>query len=136
MITQLLKAKWVGQKQIVNQIYCIINTNQDTTETWTLYMNITTRRTVEKGGTSFLSNGNRKILIISTSSNKNGNDTRTSPAFGYEFIEKDKPVGALQYFGGGVFGANKNIVWIHNDQNSKMKLILAAAMTSVLQLKN
>ena len=112
------------------------NINQDTTETWILFMNITTGSTVEEGGIAFLTNGARKIFIISTSSNKNGSDSRTLPALGYELFENEQAVCALQYFGGGAFGMNKNIIWIHDSLDSKMKLILAAAMTSVLQLKN
>jgi hypothetical protein len=30
---------------------------------------------------------------------------------------------------------NKNIVWLQNGLDAKMKLILAAAMTAVLQIK-
>jgi hypothetical protein len=113
-----------------------ININQNTSETWTLYINVTTGSTVDDGGTAFITNGERKIFIISTSSNKNDTDSRMFPALGYEFFENEQAVCALQYFGGGAFGMNKNIVWIHDNLDSEMKLILAAAMTSVLQLKN
>jgi hypothetical protein len=42
----------------------------------------------------------------------------------------------VQYFGGGAFGFNKNIVWIKSELEPRMKLILSAAMTSLMQLKN
>jgi hypothetical protein len=75
-------------------------------------------------------------LITPTSSNKNGDDKRLLPAMGYEFIENGQSICALQYFGGGTLGANKNIVWLRKSANAKMDLILAAAMTAILQLKN
>lgn len=137
--TELFAGFYIGDDELLlnsRNFTAFININQDTTETWTLYMNITTGSTVNDGGTAFLTNGERKIFIISTSSNKNGTDSRKFPALGYEFFENEQPVCALQYFGGGAFGMNKNIVWIHDNLDSKMKLILAAAMTSLLQLKN
>lgn len=137
--TELFAGFYIGDDEVLldsRNFTAFINLNQDTTEIWILYMNVTTGNTVDNGGTAFLTNGERKIFIISTDSNKNGTDSRTFPALGYEFFENEQPVCALQYFGGGAFGMNKNIVWIHDNLNSEMKLILAAAMTSVLQLKN
>jgi len=42
-------------------------------------------------------------------------------------------LGAVQFYGGGIAGLNKNIIWIHRGLETKMKLMLAAAMTAVLQ---
>ena len=137
--TELFTGFYIGDDEVLldsRNFTALININNGTTETWTLYMNVTTGNTVDDGGTAFLSNGERKIFIISTDSNKNGTDSRTLPALGYEFFENEQAVCALQYYGGGVFGMNKNLVWIQDSLDSEMKLILAAAMTSVLQLKN
>ena len=136
---ELFPYLFVGENNILLNacnFTAFINLNQDTTETWSLLMNITSGSNIEDGGYAFLTNGRRKIFINSVSSNKNGSDSRILPALGYEFVEKDKPVCALQYYGGGTFGMNKNIVWIHDKLDSKMKLILATAMTSLLQLEN
>ncbi len=112
-----------------------ITLNQDTSETWVLLMNIT--RGSNAGGKYDvqLTNGERKIVVIPTTSNKNGADTRSLPALGYEFIENGQSVAALQYYGGGALGMNKNIVWLHNSLDAKIKLILAAAGTAILQIK-
>ena len=75
------------------------------------------------------------MFVTPTSSNKNGSDTRSLPALGYEFIENDQSLSALQYYGGGAFGLNKNIIWINKSVDEKMKLILAAAGTAILQIK-
>jgi hypothetical protein len=82
-----------------------------------------------------LTNGIRKFLIFSASSDKNGNDKRKIPAQGYELRENNRAVLALQYYGGGMLGMNKNMVWINNTQQPKMQLILAAAATAIMQLK-
>ena len=121
--------------QETNNFSAFITINNDSTETWALLMNVNYgQNTVEKYE-AFLTNGDRRIAITPTSSNKLGTDNRPWPALGYEFIENGESIGALQYFGGGLLGVNKNIVWLHKDVPEKMKLVLAAAMTSVLQIK-
>jgi len=112
-----------------------LNINRDTTDTWVLLMNSEWGSESENTGNAILTNGNRKFLIFSASSNKNGSDKRKIPAQGYELRENDHAVLALQYYGGGMLGMNKNMVWIDNTQDPKMKLILAAAATAIMQLK-
>ena len=112
-----------------------ITINGDTSETWALFMNVTRGSNTEGNYEAFLTNGERKIFLSPASSNKNGGDTRSLPALGYEFIENGQSLSALQYYGGGLLGMNKNIVWMRNTSDEKMKLILAAAMTAVLQIK-
>ena len=109
--------------------------NADTTETWALFMNITSGSNSRGSYNAFLTNGERKIFLFPATSNKNGGDTRSLPALGYEFIENDQSLSALQYYGGGAFGLNKNIIWINKSVDEKMKLILAAASTAILQIK-
>ena len=84
---------------------------------------------------AFLRNAEQIINIISISSNKNGNDSRMLPALGYEFVENGQSLCAMQYYGGGAMGYNKNIVWLKSGLEPRMKLILAAARTSLMQLK-
>jgi hypothetical protein len=112
-----------------------ININRDTTDTWILIMSRELGSESKNTGNAMLTNGTRKFLIFSASSNTNGTDKRNFPAKGYELREDDHAVLALQYFGGGVMGYNKNLVWIENTQEPKMKLILAAAATAIMQLK-
>jgi hypothetical protein len=112
-----------------------ITINRDTTDTWVLLMNSEWNSESENTGNAMLTNGVRKFLIFSASSKTNGTDKRNFPAQGYELIENEIAVLALQYYGGGAMGFNKNIVWIDNTQDSKMKLMLAAAATAIMQLK-
>lgn len=112
--------------------------NQD--ETWTLVMKTTQGSEVAYEDEAFLTNGERLITIIPVSSKK---DTKNRsqlgvllylPAKGYEFIENNQSLCAMQYYGGGVLGTNKNIVWLKSDLDSNMKLIYAAAMTAIMQI--
>jgi hypothetical protein len=112
-----------------------ISINGDTSETWALFMNITRGSNSHANYDAFLTNGERKIFLIPTTSNKNGGDKRSLPALGYEFVENDQSFSALQYYGGGVLGLNKNIIWINKNADEKMKLVLAAASTAILQIK-
>jgi hypothetical protein len=111
-----------------------ITINGDTSEIWALFMNIV-KGTNTHMYDALLTNGERKIFVSPASSNKNDGDVRSMPALGYEFIENGQSLSALQYYGGGMMGMNKNIVWIHNGLDEKTKLILAAASTAILQMK-
>ena len=111
-----------------------LSSNRD--KNWKLFLLITSGSETEFKNEGALIYGDRVILINLVSSNLNGNDKRWFPALGYEFVENDKAICAVQYFGGGSFGLNKNIIWIDSKLNQKMKLILAATMTAILQVKS
>ena len=111
-----------------------ITINRDTTETWTLYIGDTSGRDSEGTHEAFLTNGERRILLSLASSNKNAYDFRGSPAFGYEFVGNGQPLCALQYYGGSYDFTQ--VVWMHRSLEARMKLILAAAMTAVLQVRS
>ena len=55
------------------------------------------------------------------------------PARGYQFREGEQTLSAIQYLGGGMLGMNKSIVWLHKGLDEDTKLVLAAAMTALLQ---
>jgi hypothetical protein len=122
--------------QATQNFSAYITINGDTSEIWALLMNIIGGSNAQGTYDALLTNGERKIFVTPASSNKNGSDTRSYPALGYEFIENGQSISAVQYFGGGALGYNKNIVWIHNGPDEKVKLILAAASTAILQMKS
>lgn len=110
-----------------------ITTSENVTDTWVLVLKLNQGSEIVNKQEAFLTNGERMISIIPISSNDSGKDTRAYPALGYEFTENEKPLCAMQYYGGGALGNNKNIVWLPTNLEPRMKLILAAAMTSLLQ---
>lgn len=112
-----------------------ININGDTTDTWVLMVNSERGTESNNTGNGMLTNGTQSFKIVPASSNKNGTDKRLLPAEGYELLENDLSAMALQYYGGGALGLNKNKVWIDNRLDPKIKLILAAAATALMQLK-
>jgi hypothetical protein len=83
--------------------------------------------------TSVLLGKENEILIFPASSNINNSDKRMFPALGFELFENDQACAAVQYYGGGAFGANKNIVWLRDDLDNRRKLIVAAALTTIMQ---
>ena len=128
----------VGEDKVLidsENFSALITVNEDTTDTWFLILNVSSGEQVEDRRTAYFSNGKRMIHLMPLTSNKKGEDNRAIPALGYEFIEPGKSLCAVQYYGGGMMGSNKNIIWLHNDLDQRMKLILAAAMTAVLQIK-
>lgn len=135
---EVLPNFFVGNNELLketNNFTALININGDTTDTWALLINLVAGTETEGKyrNESMLTNGTRKIFLVPVTSNKNGDDKRKIPAYGYELIENELALGAVQFYGGGIAGLNKNIIWIHRSLETKMKLMLAAAMTAVLQ---
>ncbi len=112
----------------------VITTGVDDPETWALFMALAGPEEVGQERKASLSNGKREIEIIATSSNKLGTDPRDLPALGWQFIEDQRALCALQYDGGGLIGALKKTIWIDSRLDPRTKLVLAAAMTSLLQI--
>lgn len=110
-----------------------ISTSDNVTDTWVLTLKIDQGSEIDNKQEAFLTNGERIIFITPISSNDSSRDPRMFPALGYELIEDGQPLCAMQYYGGGALGYNKNIVWLSTHLEPRMKLILAAAMTSLLQ---
>ena len=113
----------------------IITVKGDTSNTWALLMNGSGTIDTAARYEEYLVTGDRKVLLSPVTSNKNNDDKRTLPAFGYEFSEGGRAVSALQYYGGGLLGRNRIFVWIDKRLEAKTKLVLSAAMTAVLQLR-
>lgn len=135
---KLIAFYYVGENELLlnkHNFSATIFLNKDTSNLWLLYMNRETGSQSKNSGTAFMTNGKRKILIISASSNKNGTDSRTFPAMGYEFTENEQTLSAIQYYGGGMFGLNKGLVWLDNRLDSQLKLILSSAMTALLHMQ-
>lgn len=120
-----------------NSFSAFITINKDTTDVWSLVM------TTFKGSDvndhhqpiALLTNGEREIFIVPITSNENGQDKRMFPACGYELKEDGRGLAAVQFYGGGTMGMNKNIVWLPQFAEPKMRLLLAAALTAILQTK-
>ena len=57
------------------------------------------------------------------------------PARGYEFWDAGRSIGAVQYYAGGALGLNKNVVYLRRDIDPQAKLLLASAMTAIMEYK-
>ena len=135
---EILPHVYSGNNEVLRQarnFSAFITINNDTANMWALLMNVVRTNMNGESYDAFITDGERKIMISPTSSNKNGTDTRKIPALGYEFFENGSSVGAIQYYGGGMLGMNKNIIWIYKSLDEKTKLLLAAAMIAILQIK-
>ncbi|MBK8089018.1 MAG: hypothetical protein IPK31_14355 [Chitinophagaceae bacterium] len=124
----------IGSDELLSEsgnFTAFININEDTANTWALFLSVFRTNVEDKYYDAFLTNGERRILILPVTSN----DNRSIPSLGYEFQENGEPLCAVQYYGGGAMGTNKNIIWLSKSIDKDMKMILAAAMTSLLQIK-
>ena len=125
-----------------------ITLNQDTTE-WALAIvaaDVSDRHDDPiEGEASYratLSSGDRLIVITPVFSRKF--DKRPSfgamlmlsvnpPAMGFEFAEDGRALCAVEYFSAGFGGSHKNTVWMDRNLEPRLQLVLAAAMTALLQ---
>lgn len=105
---------------------------------WRLYLNsVKTGGGIgEKTSVSYMTDGTREIVLTPVTSDVPGGKGHALPARGYAFAEKGTPLAAVQYYGGGIFGLNQNYVHLRRDLDRRMKLLLAAAMTAVMQAKS
>jgi len=112
-----------------------ISLTSDMDKKWILFLIRTSGNEIEYKEERILTNGDRVISIIHISSYLKGKGKNTLPALGYEFIENEQALCAMQYYGGGLWGSFQPIIWINSSLNQQMKLILAAAMTAILEIK-
>jgi hypothetical protein len=105
---------------------------------WTMLLDVVRSESglTERAGTSFITDGNRQIVIRPVTSAGPAKNLLDLPARGYEFWEEGKSIGAVQYYAGGVLGLNKNVVYLRRDLDPQMKLLLASAMTMIMEYKN
>jgi len=108
-----------------------ITINGDTADSWALVLGVRVAHRRLHSETA-LTNGARKIVLADVSSDTHGRFDLRGVAGGYEFTEDGRSLGALQYFGGTL--GTTNIVWMLRSADARTKLLLAAAMTAVLQM--
>lgn len=133
---EILDIVQVGQDVLLEKaenFTAFISTSDQEEDTWVLVMNKSQGSEVIDKNEGFLTNGDRWISIVPVSSDNNGTESVPFPALGYEFFEKEKALCAMQYRGEGVFNMAKNMVWIRTELDKRTQLILAAAMTSLMQ---
>ena len=146
---RLNKTVSVGSEALLGEadiLTALISLNADTTVKWTLWK----ASTIDDRGDSlfdaYLSNGERKILITpvmaSLPKGKHGRPTFFSqlaaqaipPAMGYEFVEGSRSLCAVQTFG-GLSKETGRMVWMHRGLDARDKLVLVAAITTILQME-
>lgn len=139
-----------GLTEKTDRFIASITIGRDTTEIWDLFVGDTEvsewsyDREDLASHTSVLIQGERRIALVPVFSKKL--DKKPSfftpltmglrpPAMGYEFIEDGRSLCAVEYFSSGISGLFKNTVWMDKSADPRLRLVLAAAMTSVLELK-
>lgn len=140
-----------GRTVEANRFLASITLNRDTTE-WELAIgetDVSDRHGDSIEGeathTATLTSGERLIVLTPVFSKKF--DQRPSfgslfamsvhpPAMGYEFVEDGRSLCAVEYFSSGLAGSHKNTVWMDRNADPRLRLVLAAAMTAVLQMES
>ena len=141
-----------GRTQHADRFMASIMLNRDTTAAWELSIgqtDVTDRQgdSVEGGAThtATLTSGERLIVLTPVFSKKFGKRPSFAsqltlsfhpPAMGYEFVENGRSLCAVEYFSSGLAGSAKNTVWMDRNADPRLRLVLAAAMTAVLQLQS
>ena len=118
----------VGADEVVSEsdnFVAFMTINRDTSDTWVFFLGVTDSASYS----GYLANSKRRINVALASSNRDVLDVRGWPALGYEFREDGRSLGAIQYFELG----RAQFVWLDRNLDARTKLLLAAAMTAVLQ---
>jgi nucleoid DNA-binding protein len=104
---------------------------------WTMLLDVVRSESglTERAGTSFLTDGSRQIVIRPVTSAGPAKSLLDLPARGYEFWDAGRSIGAVQYYAGGALGLNKNVVYLRRDIDPQAKLLLASAMTAIMEYK-
>ena len=121
----------IGSDEVVSEsdnLAAFITINRDTSDTWAFVLGVTGN----PGYAGFLTNGARRITVAVASSNRNAMDLSGWPALGYAFLEDGRSLGAIQYT--GMQWQPAQFVWLDRNLDARTKLLLAAAMTAVLQV--
>ena len=139
-----------GQTVEIDRFIASITVGRDTTDMWDLLIGDT--EVSDFSGDldelarhkTVLIHGDRRIALVPVFSKK----LEKKPSFGsqlgmqlnpgalgYEFIEDGHSLCAVEYFSSGISGMYKNTVWMDRSADPRLRLVLAAAMTSVLELK-
>ena len=132
---QILDNVFVGSDEVLaNSNYFIaeIDTSINPDDFWVLIINSTQGTEVEFKNEAFLTNDERIIELRPTP--LYDDITRLmSTINGYEFFENGNPIAAVQFYGPGMWGMNKKLVWLKKDLEPNFKLILASSMVALLQ---
>jgi hypothetical protein len=133
---EILPGFYVGEDELLlgeENFTAMLFLNKDTSNLWLLLMNKSVGTQSDDPGGAYLVNKERKILIVSASSNPPGAAQQsTFPARGYQFVEGETVLSALQYLGAGALGMNKCYVWLSDELDPDTRLVLSAAMTAIL----
>ena len=139
-----------GQTVETDHFVASITINRDTTEMWDLFLGDSEVSDFFSGlvdsarHTAILIRGDRRIALRTVFSKKFSKKPSivsqlgmaiSHPAMGFEFIEDGRSLCAVEYLSSGVSGYYKNTVWMDRSADPRLRLVLAAAMTSVLELK-
>jgi len=135
---ELFDGFFIGDDEVLSQTSFFIShirlSNQKE-GVWTLVLAKSYHKDLDSEEIAFLQNEERTIIIAEVSSRECSGDKQQFPALGFEFIENDKAIGAVQYAGRGAFGYNKNMVWLKSDLDENFKLVLAAAMAALMEIR-
>lgn len=107
--------------------------NQDTSQMWLLFMKDSFGTQTDDSYQGILTNGERTMYLVPSSSEVSKKSLIPLPAVGYEVFEDGRSWAAMQYRGAGALGMNRCYVWLHNDIDSDTKLLLSAAMMTLLK---
>jgi hypothetical protein len=122
---------------VTDNLVALIAIDGEAPSQWTLLLNVSrgSAGLAVQSEASWLTDGTREILVTPLTSAGPSKNAFDLPARGYQFSDEGKAIGAVQYYAGGALGLFKNVVYLRRDIEPQTKLLLAAAMTAIMQVK-
>ena len=123
-----------NDQNVKDDVSTYITTNIDKEDLWVLL----TTKTPETGdfsvGNIFLTNGYDEIIFKHIIGEPTGKSMVTAPKGITAFLDGN-PVGAMQYYSGGSF-SYKKFIWISENSDDQMQLVMAAVFSSLMEIGN
>ena len=122
------KAGHIAEKDM--SVYITTSIDQD--DLWVLLMTKTPGTSEFSLKNIYLTNGDDEITFNQVIGEQKGNYPETAPK-GIEAFIDGNPIGAMQYYSGGSF-SYKKYIWISNQFDAQMQLVVAAVFSSMMEI--
>ena len=117
-----------------NDISVYITTNIDQDDLWVLLLNRSSESKDLSLKDIFLTNGNEEIVFKHVIGSPTNKSEVTAPK-GIEAFIDDYPIAAMQYYSGGSF-SYKKFIWISEQAEPQLQLVMAAVFSAMLEVGN
>lgn len=110
----------------------LVNTPEDS-DPWLYYEGTIQDQNNNLVNQSSISSSDKILYLRETNSNLRGGKKRDVPAMGFEIIQDEKSIAAIQLQGPGLVGDNQYYIWLDNTMRDTQRLKITAVLLAIIQ---